>query len=66
IFKLFFQRRRATVHESLKHPWICFNEESTSSNEQTINSLDEEDEEEEAVVEEIDELTNETNVQNFN
>ena len=45
-------RRRATVHESLKHSWICFNDEITLSNEQII------DEEEE---EEPDELTNEIN-----
>jgi serine/threonine protein kinase len=49
-------KRRATAHESLKHPWICFNEETTLSNEQIIDSVEEE----------IDGLTNEIDAQNFN
>ncbi|CAF0740985.1 unnamed protein product [Rotaria sp. Silwood1] len=56
-------KRRATVHESLKHPWICLSDETTLSNEQIIDSLDEE---EEVAEEEIDELTNEIDAQNFN
>jgi serine/threonine protein kinase len=54
-------KRRATVHESLKHPWICCNEETTLSNEQIIDSLDEN-----VLEEEIDGLTNEIDAQNFN
>lgn len=69
---VFTTRQRATVHESLKHPWICSNDETTLSNEQTIDSLDEEEEEEEedeeevVVTEEVDELPNEIVAQNFN
>ncbi|CAF0870175.1 unnamed protein product [Adineta steineri] len=62
-------KRRATVHESLKHSWICFNDETTTttptttlSNEEIMNSPDEEIIEEE----EIDELTNEIDAENFN
>jgi serine/threonine protein kinase len=46
-------KRRATVHESLKHPWICSNDEITLTNDQLIE-------------EEIDGLTNEIDAQNFN
>lgn len=63
IFTLYLKRRRATAHESLKHPWICFNEETTLSNEQIIDSLDEEDE---VVEQEITESTNEIDPQNVN
>jgi serine/threonine kinase 17 len=46
-------KHRATVHESLKHSWIGFNEEVTLTNDQLIE-------------EEIDGLTNEIDAQNFN
>lgn len=51
-------KQRITAHESLKHPWICFNDETTLINEQIIT--------EDILEEEIDELTNEIHAQNFN
>ena len=42
---LFMKRRRATVHESLKHSWICFDGETPLLDEQIIDSLKEEQEE---------------------
>ncbi|UJR33357.1 hypothetical protein I4U23_020805 [Adineta vaga] len=54
-------KRRVTAHESLKHSWICFNDDSTLTNEEIIESF-----EEEVIEEEIVGLTNEIDAQNFN
>ncbi|CAF0729568.1 unnamed protein product [Adineta ricciae] len=54
-------KRRATAHESLKHSWICFRDDPTLPNEETLETFDEE-----IIEEEIVGLTNEISAQNFN